>query len=128
MEMLIKVMAAAIAGSVIGLVLKKNSPEMSLLLTISLAVFTLYLAFEVITGIVDFIKSLSDTAGISPAVLGVVLKTVGISVVTKLSSDICRDAGQASLASGVEFSGAVTAIYVALPLFKTVISMINSLI
>ena len=128
MEMLIKVMAAAIAGSVIGLVLKKNSPEMSLLLTISLAVFTLYLAFEVITGIVDFIKSLSDTAGISPAVLGVVLKTVGISVVTKLSSGICRDAGQASLASGVEFSGAVTAIYVALPLFKTVIGMINSLI
>ena len=128
MEMLIKVMAAAIAGSVIGLVLKKNSPEMSLLLTISLAVFTLYLAFEVITGIVDFIKSLSDTAGISPAVLGVVLKTVGISVVRKLSSDICRDAGQASLASSVEFSGAVTAIYVALPLFKTVIGMINSLI
>jgi stage III sporulation protein AD len=88
----------------------------------------LFLTFEVMTAVLSFIRSLSETAGISPAVLSIILKTVGISIVTKLSSDICRDAGQASLSSGVEFAGAVTAIYVALPLFRAVINMINSLI
>jgi len=128
MELLIKVIAAAITGSVIGLVLKKNSPETSLLLTASVSIFALYLTFEVITGVLGFIRSLAETARISPAVLSIVLRTVGISIATKFSSDVCRDAGQAALASGVEFAGAVTAIYVALPLFQTVISMINSLI
>jgi len=126
--MLIRVAAAAVMGSVIGLVLKKNSPDMSLLLTISIAAFALFLTLEVIAGLIGFIRSLSDTAGISPAVLGIVLRAVGISIITKLTSDICRDAGQASLASGVEFAGAVTAVYIALPLFKTVFDMINSLI
>jgi len=128
MEMLIRVMAIAVVGSVIGLVVKKSSPEMSLLLTISVAVFALYLAFEVIGGVVGFIRSLAETAGISPAVLGVVLKTVGIAIVTKLTSDICRDAGQSGVAAGVEAAGTITAVYIALPLLESVISMINSLI
>jgi len=128
MDMLIRVMAIAVAGSVLGLVIKKNSPEMSMLLTISLAIFALYLAFEVITGVMDFIRSLSETVGISPTVLGVVLRNVGIAIVTKLSSDICRDAGQSTIASGVELAGTVTAIYVSLPLLQTVVSMVNSLV
>jgi len=128
MDMLIRVMAIAVVGSVIGLVLKKNSPEMSMLLTISVAIFALYLAFEVIGSVVGFIRSLSETAGISPAVLGIVLKTIGIAIVTKLTSDICRDAGQSGVAAGVDFAGTITAIYISLPLLESVMSMINSLI
>ena len=128
MDMLIRVTAIAVAGSVIGLVIKKNSPEMSLLLTIGLAIFGLYLAFDVVAGVVGFIRTLADTAGIAPAVLGVVMKTVGIAIITKISADICRDAGQSSIASGVELAGTVTAIYISIPLIETVVRMLNSLI
>jgi len=128
MDILIKVSAVAVAGVVVTLVIKKNSPEMALLLTITLALIALFLAFNVVSSITDYLKSLSDLAGVSPAVLTIVIKTVGIGVVSKLASDVCRDAGQASVASGVEFTGAVVAVYVALPLFKTVISMIESLV
>jgi stage III sporulation protein AD len=128
MTILIKVAAVAIAGAVLGLVIKKNSPDMSLMLTISLALIALYLAFDTITGIMDFIRSLAESTRMSPVVLSVVFKTVGISIVTKVSSDVCRDAGQTSVASGVELVGAFTALYLALPLFETVIGMIESLV
>lgn len=128
MTILIKVAAIAVAGTVLSLVIKKNSPEMALMLTISLALVALYLAFDTIKEVTQFITSLADMAQISPAVLTVVIKAVGISVVSKLSSDVCRDAGQTSVASGVELVGAFTALYISLPLFKTVLSMIGSLV
>ncbi len=127
MVILVKIAAVAVAGAILSLVMRKNSPEMALLLTISLALIAISLAFDVITGVTDFLKSLAETAQISSAVLAIVLKTVGISIVTKLAADICRDAGQSSVASGVELTGAFSALYISLPLFKTVISMIDSL-
>ncbi|SHI08300.1 stage III sporulation protein AD [Sporobacter termitidis DSM 10068] len=128
MAILIKVAAVAVAGTVLGLVIKKNSPEMALMLTISLALIALYLAFDTIKSVTDFITSMASAAQISPAVLTVVLKAVGISIVTKLSADVCRDAGQSSVASGIELTGAFAALYIALPLFKTVMDMLESLV
>ena len=128
MTVLIKVAAIAVTGAVLGLVIKKNSPEMAIMLTISLALIALYLAFDTIRGVTDFVQSLAETTKISPAILTVVLKTVGISIITKLSADVCRDAGQASVGSGIELAGAFAALYIALPLFKTVMDMIRSLV
>ena len=128
MAILIKVAAIAVAGVVIGLVIKKNSPDMALMLTISLALIALYLAFDTIKAVTEFVTSLAGAAQISPAILTVVFKAVGISIVTKLSSDVCRDAGQSSVASGIELTGSFAALYIALPLFKTVMDMIGSLV
>ena len=128
MALLIKVMAIAVTGSVLVLVIKKNSPEMALLLTISLAAFALFLVTGVISGILDFVRRLAVSANVSPAVIAVVLKTVGIAIITRLSADVCRDAGQSSIASGVDIAGAVAAIYISLPLLETAISMISSLV
>lgn len=128
MDVLIKIAAVAIAGSVLGLVIKKSSPEMAILLTIALSVFSLVIAYSVIRDVLDFIKAVSESAEIAPSILSVVLKTVGISVIAKIASDVCKDAGQSSVASGVELAGAIAAIYIALPLFETVLKMINSLL
>lgn len=125
---MIKVSAVAIAGVVISLVVRKNSPEMALLLTIALALLALFFAFHVVSTITDYLQFLAGLSGFSPVILTIVLKTVGIGVLSKLVSDVCRDAGQSSVASGVEFTGAVVAVYIALPLFKTVVSMIESLV
>jgi stage III sporulation protein AD len=128
MEILIKVAAVAVAGTVLGLVIKKNSPEMALMLTVALALIALYLALDTIKAVTDFVTSLAGAAQISPAVLTVVFKAVGISIITKLSSDVCRDAGQSSVASGIELTGSFAALYIALPLFKTVMDMIGNLV
>ncbi|MDR3277865.1 MAG: stage III sporulation AC/AD family protein [Oscillospiraceae bacterium] len=128
MAALIKVLAAAVAGSAIGLVIKKNSPEFSLLLAIAISMLAVYISADIILEILDFLKETAAAANVPNAALGVILKTVGVSIVTRLAADVCRDAGQASVSSGVEFMGAVTAVYIALPLFRTVLDMISGLI
>ena len=128
MELLIKAAVIAVAGAVITLVIKKNSPEMALLLAAALTLLILYFAADAIARLMGFIETLSDTAELSPALISIVMKTVGIAILTKLSADVCRDAGQSSVASGLELTGAAAALYVALPLMETVFSMINDLL
>jgi stage III sporulation protein AD len=125
---LVKVLAAAAAGSALGLVIKKNNPEGSLLLSAAVSIFAVYMGIEVIADVLGFVRTIAGAAGIPNATLAVVLKTAGISIVTKLFADICRDAGQASAASGVELMGAAAALYAALPLFQTALDMIYSIL
>lgn len=128
MAILIKIAAVAVTGTILGLVIKKNSPELALMLTVALALSALFLAVDTIKSVTDFLTTLSAQTGISPAVLSIVLKAVGISIVTRLSADVCRDAGQTAVASGVELAGTFAALAIALPLMKTVLGMIEALL
>lgn len=128
MEFLIKGSVIGIIASVMGLMLKKNVPEFALLLTLSAAAVILCFAFDIFSEIKDFIYELAEGAGISSALISPVLKCVGISVTAKLASDVCKDAGYAASASAVELVAAAAAIYAAMPLMRTVIKMVESLL
>jgi Stage III sporulation protein AC/AD protein family. len=128
MEMIIKTAAIGITGASIALLLKKSMPEIASLLSIATAIVILFIALDGFLGISKFIEELIDTAGLSSAVVSPVIKTVGIGLITKLSSDICRDSGQSTAGTVVDTAGTIAAITVALPLMKTVFSMISSLI
>ena len=56
---------------------------------------------------------LGERAGLSPAVLDPVIKTVGIAILTRISSEVCRDAGESGIAAAVETAGAVLALWIA---------------
>jgi stage III sporulation protein AD len=121
-------MAAALLGSAAGLVIKRKNPEMSLILSIAVSALALFLSMDVLSAVLDFLKSVAELSGIPNAMLGIVLKTVGISIITKITADICRESGQGSAATGVEFLGAVLSIYIALPLFRMVLDMLTGML
>ncbi|MFR3922676.1 MAG: SpoIIIAC/SpoIIIAD family protein [Dysosmobacter welbionis] len=52
---------------------------------------------------------LGEAAGLSPAVLAPVLKTVGIAILTHISAEVCRDAKESGIAAFVETAGAAVA-------------------
>ena len=128
MEVLLKAAAVAVVGAVLGLVLKKNTPEISLLLSMAISCAVLALGAELLKDVLDFVTSLTEVTNISSASISAVLKAVGIGIVTRIAVDICKDSGQTSAASSVELAGTVTALFVAMPLMETVLEMIRSLL
>lgn len=128
MDLLIKAAAAAVAAAVLGLVLKGARPEFSLLLALAAGCFVIVLAAETLLDVVDFLYMLSDYTGLSGQVFGIVLKAIAIAAVTRLASDVCKDAGHAASSVSLELIGSVTVLYTALPLFETMLQMINTLL
>lgn len=69
-----------------------------------------------------------EAGGLSPQVAGPVVKTAGVAIVTRLSADFCKDAGEGGLASAVELAGTVLALSAVLPLMTAVVETLTGLI
>jgi stage III sporulation protein AD len=128
MDTLIQICALCLTGALAALLLKNSNPVFALLLLVAAGIIALNLASGFIRGAVGFIAELESLSGISGAIFEPLLKTVGISIITKVSSDLCRDAGAAAAAGIVETSGALCAIIVAVPLMRSVLELVTSFV
>ena len=109
MEDILKIAAAAVAAAVCAVVVKQRAQG----------------AVESVRALMD---ELGEAAGLSPAVLAPVLKTVGIAILTHISAEVCRDAKESGIAAFVETAGAAVALCVALPLLRAVLDTVTGLL
>ena len=115
MEAMTKLAAAGVAAAVLSAVLKKNTPELALLLTLAAGLWMLALAADGLRAVVELMGDLIRQAGISEVLLEPVVKTVALSILTKVTGEICRSAGEGGLAAFIETAGTVIALVAALP-------------
>lgn len=125
---MISIGAIAITAALCAIVVKKNANELGVMLALVAGTIILIRVMGELESIRSLMDFLADTAEISNAVLAPVIKTVGIAIVTKLAAELCRDAKEGGIAAFVETAGAVTALWVSIPLLKTVVNMIMGLL
>lgn len=125
MEIIIKVCAIAIFGSIAVLTVRRILPEMALSVSIILLVFVFLFALGAIERVISFIFVLSENAGLDKELTTPLVKVLGISIVTKLATDICREAGVLAVASCIELLGGCIAIVLAFPLMMSLLSQIT---
>lgn len=128
MESIVKIAALAVTAALCAVVVKKQVPELGLVLGLLAGALILSFSIPALKSAKEMMETLTDTAGLSPAVLTPVVKTVGIAIVTKLAAEICRDAKEGGIAAFVETAGAAAALLVCLPLMETVLTMITDLL
>ena len=98
-----------------------------MVLVLAAGVLILVTALSTMEDVVAVMNDLSETAGLSPALLSPVLKTAGIAILTHISSAVCRDAKESGLAAFLEVAGSALALLVALPLLQTVLELLMEL-
>ena len=118
MEIILRAAAAAVTGSILALLLRRHTPEVSLVLGLCCGVFVAWLCVGICRSVAEAAKDLIRMGELSPAAVAPVLKCVGIGLVTQLGAQLCRDAGQGAAASFLELCGTLCGIYVSLPLLR----------
>jgi len=128
MEFVIKAAMLAIVTGLIALLIKKSNPEIALLLAIAAVISLLVMSAEIISKVKESIVAAVGVSNISPAVITPVLKCVGIGIISRIATDICKDAGQSSIASAVELVGVASALYISMPLMRSLLQVIGGLL
>lgn len=128
MELMVKVAAVAITAAVLGAVLRKNTPELALVLGLCAGLWMLGAVADGLGAVVALMKELAFTAGLSEELLQPVVKTVALSILTRVTAEICRAAGEGGIAAFVETAGTVLAIVVALPLVRAVTMLMTEIL
>ena len=123
-----KLSALAVTAALCALVLKKEVPAISAVLALAAGAILLWGAAGALSALRGAADALSRTAGLAPEVWKPVWKTVGIGVVTRLSSAACKDAGEGSLAAFLETAGTALALLCVLPLAQAVLEALEGLL
>ena len=128
MEIMCKAAGVAVVGAALGLLLKKNEPALAYTLAAAVTGAVLLLALGMIESAAGSAAELAEATGISASELITVLRALGISVITRIASGLCSDAGNSAAASAVQICGAAAIIFVSLPLMKTVMAEIGGML
>lgn len=128
METMAKLAAVGVTAVVLSAVLKKNTPELALLLALAAGLWMLAQAAAGLGAAVAMMRELAGQAGLSEVLLEPVVKAVALSILTKLTAEICRSAGEGGVAAFVETAGAALALLAALPLVRAVAQLMEELL
>jgi len=123
-----KLAALAVTAALCALVVKRQTPELALVLALAAGALVLGQAVDAFAQVRGLMDRLAQTAGLSVEVWKPVVKTVGIGILTRLAAAICRDAGEGGIAAFLETAGAALALLTALPLVETVFDMLGGLL
>lgn len=123
-----QITALALVAALCAVVVKKQAPDVGLVLALCGVAIILGLTAGLITPVRALLDELGERAGVSPAVLALILKTVGIAILTRTTSELCRDAQEGGLASAVEIAGGACALAVCLPLIEAVLQLVLDLL
>ena len=128
MDLMVKVAAGAITAAVLGVVLRKNTPELALLLALAAGLWMVALVADGLGAVVALMEELTSLASLSEELLEPVVKTVALSILTRLTAEVCKPAGDGAVAAFVETAGTVLALVVALPLVRAVVLMMTEML
>lgn len=128
MEPMERIAAAAAAAMLCAVVLRRGAPEFSLLAALAGGGCIFMLCLGPMQTALVSARQLAGLARLEQALLEPVVKTVALSVLTKVTSELCRGAGEPGLAAFVETAGAILALSVAMPLAEGVLDMMVRLL
>lgn len=128
MESMVRVAALGVAAAALGAVLRRHTPELALLLGLCAGLWMLWAAAGSLGAAVALMEELAALAGLSEVLLEPVLKTTLLSILTRVTAEICRAAGEGGVAAFVETAGTALALGAALPLVRAVTTLLTELL
>ena len=128
MSDVIKVAAAGLIAAICAMAVRKQTPELAILLTICAGTLILLYCSGALSAVTQFMDELAEVGGLSQGIVAPVVKVTGVAIITRLSADFCKDAKEGALGTVVETAGAVLALLLVLPLLSAVLDLLNELL
>ena len=128
MDLVIKTAAAALTAAAAALVVKKSNPELALLLSAVTVCVILISASGVLKNIVELSDTVKSVYKGREIFIAPVFKCLAISIVTKISCELCRESTQNAMAAALELTGTLCALSSAMPMLKTMLKMIGGML
>ncbi|MGN1411611.1 MAG: SpoIIIAC/SpoIIIAD family protein [Oscillospiraceae bacterium] len=113
---------------ILSKVLEKTSKEYVILISIVSCLMILSYLLLQLTPILDLIYQLTNILNDGEDIYILLLKSLGICIVTNLAVDVCKDSGETALSSVVLMCGKVCMLILSIPLLNELISIIRQVI
>ena len=122
------VIGISVSALILAVFLKDHNKTASIAIMIAAAGL---IFFRIISGISEIFSAISTiSSGVESAAsyIKLMLKVLGIVLITQFIADLCRDSGENALAGQTETAAKIIVITMILPLFESVVGIISGLL
>lgn len=111
----------------LAVMLRQTRPEWALALGVVAGVGVSLVVIRMLGGALETAQTLLERAAIGGETAFLLVKSLGVCLLTQFTADVCRDAGEAGLAARAELVGKVALLLLALPVFEQLVTLALSL-
>ena len=120
----IKIIGIALIALIIIILLKQYRPEFAIYISLLTGVLILLLVMDKLTGIINLLQSLANKTSINSTFLALLIKITGIAFLSEFAVSICKDSGEAAIASKIEIGTKIIIISMSIPIISSLLEII----
>ena len=121
---IITIIGIGLIALIIIILLKQYKPEFAVYVSLIAGALILMLAIDKLAGIISLLQSLANKASINTEFLTLLIKITGIAFLSEFAVSICKDAGEAAIASKMEIGAKLIIISMSIPIISSLLEII----
>ena len=125
---IIKIIGIAFIALIIIIMLKQYRAEYAVFISILTGVLILFLVMDKLTGIINLIQSIQDKYSINTQFIAILIKITGIAFLSEFAVSICKDSGEAAIASKIELGSKIIIISMSIPIISNLLEIILKIV
>ena len=125
MEVYWKALGGLLIAVVLGMILGK---DMTVMLSLAICAMGTVVAIHYLQPVLSFLKQMEKVANFQGESFQILVKILGISMVSEIAGMICADAGSGSMGKIVKILTSAVILWIALPVFQSVLSVLQQIL
>lgn len=128
MNEFLKASAGILTALILWLSLTKYNKENSVLLTLAVCAMVISVSLVFLQPIIDFLRTLQNMGELDTDLISVVLKAVGIGLISEISALVCKDAGNESMGKALQLLSSILVLWMSIPVFEKLLTLLDNVL
>ena len=128
MNTIFQICSVAVLCILLCTTVNTRTREIGTVLSMAVCVMILLSAGNYLMPIMDFLENLKHLGKLDGDMVGILVKVVGIGMITDITNQICGDSGNASLGKAVQTVSAIVIIWLSLPVYNGLLDLISGIL
>jgi len=122
------VVGIGLTGTILAVYVKESNKEMAVFISLATGLILFIFALSKMGTVLEVMNELAARAQINMFYLTTVLKIMGIAYIAEFGAQVCKDAGEGSIATKIELAAKILVLALALPIITAILESILRLI
>ena len=125
---ILKIAALALCAVILIVLVKNYKPEFGVYTAIGCSVLILYFLVDSLKYAFSYMADLYERLDYAKIYFPIIIKVLSIAYITEFTAQLCKDSGETSIASKVELAGKIVIFCVAIPVFISILNLVEQLL
>lgn len=126
MALYLRAAAAVLIVLVLGQAVSQK--DISLVLSMLAAVMTGLMMLHYLEPVLNFLRELRQLGDLQGNMLEILLKILGIGMISEITQMVCKDSGNSSLSQAMQLLGTAVILWLSLPIFDALLKIIQKIL